>query len=227
MNRADRDLARKFAGYTDLEPLTAPPPRRRTPRRSPVQPPLVLAVPAPDPRRLTDADRLAALDAAAVDPALPDYAHRGLSIMWARADAYGVYRGSASAIGVALGRSKARGTEIARLLSERAYAVRRPDGYLQLQNPSVEGLNARPASAHAQRVTPTRPVSDTHSPSMRYPHPLRGGGGRAPSSKTGAPRSPRAPLSRPTCTRCDTTGWIPTGERTSDRCPDCNPERRP
>jgi hypothetical protein len=81
-------------------------PRPSPRRRPPVQPPLVLPVPAPDARRVDAADRLDAIAAAVDDGTLSDAAFRALAAMWTRADDYGVYHGTASALGAALNRDE-------------------------------------------------------------------------------------------------------------------------
>jgi hypothetical protein len=165
-------------------------------RRRTVQPPLVLRVPdppAPDPRVLDAADVLAALAAAYADPAMTPATFGVLFAMWDAADKYGVFRGGASALAGPCRTSKSRARALVRTLTVRAYAVSRGDGSYRLQTPISDRSRAPRGGAHRGGAGPAPRGGGTRTVRGRAPTPYGGGGGRAPSSRTAAPPTPRRP----------------------------------
>jgi hypothetical protein len=178
-----------------------PRPRRPVPdithrRPPPRQSPITVLLPPPDPAVIDDAARWAITAAAHRDRNLSHAERNALVVLLDATDRYGVLHGSASALAERMGVDESGGRRLARVLSTRSYLVRRPDGKLQIQNPSVKGVTGRSVPAGAQHPESGQSAPGKRAVSTRTPPPIGGGGERAPASKRRRSPSP-ATTARP------------------------------
>jgi hypothetical protein len=114
------------------------------------------------------------------------------ALMWIRADDTGVYRGSLSDLAKSLDVSTSLVRRLARALSARGWATRRPNGGYIMHRPSVEHVRGTPGSAEPQVPESGTPGSGKRNPRFRTTPPKGGVGARALPEAAPAPQMPPA-----------------------------------